>query len=998
MEETKIDEGNPLVNISPHDPLSSEKCGRINLEKPTPSIVSEISEPEHQSTVLTDNGISIVQDVRDGHLTSDGHLTLQQNVHAPKENADELDAQVVNTVAASLKEHDIPSDTSKAPMCGTPCQSEDGGSPKENADKLDAGVMNIVAISSKDHDTPSDASEVTISGAYESEDGLSPKENADELDAQLVNIVAVSSKEKNTPSDTSKTPISSPPCQSEDDVPITIAEIPIDGVTPNSSNGMRTTEDKIHVLLPDDFDQPRVDIANVSNKTPESIDPSENAKKPEYIHIEQAKKSEPVDLSNHVHAKMIEPINKSEHAHVKQTEPVDASKHTKQVDLSRSLIDTAAPFESVKAAVSMFGGIVDWKAHKVQTMERRKQVELELQKARDEIPEFKKRSEAAEDAKTQVMKDLDSTKRLVEELKLNLERAQTEEDQAKQDSELARLRVQEMEQGIADEASVAAKAQLEVAKARHAAAVAELKSVKDELEALHGEYASLVNDKNAAIKRAEDAVSASKEIEKMVEDLTLELITAKESVESAHAAHLEAEEQRIGAAMAREQDSLTWEKELRQAEEELKRLNEKLLSTNDLKTKLDTASALLLDLKAELPSYMEAKLKQESGGLEKEVDLKGEQEGEKKSQTEMQVAIASARKELEEVKLSIDKANDDVNCLRVAAVSLKSELAKERSALATMRQREGMASVAVAALEAELDNTASEIEQIHMKEKEAREKMLELPKMLQLAAQEADEAKSVAKSAHEELRKAKEEAEQVKAGASTMESRLNATLKEIEAAKASEKLALAAVKALQESELATSPDGEEAQKGVKLSLEEYYELSKKAHEAEEHANMRVAAAMSEIEVAKESEQRSLEKLEEANREMATRREALREAMEKAERAKEGKLGVEQELRKWREEHEQRRKAGDVAPPAANPARSPPRSPPRSFEERKEPNDLDVEQAYNSIPSRPISNPKVMSGNSIESISSDFKVVKKKKSFFPRIVMFLARKKTHQSTN
>ncbi|XP_075516934.1 protein WEAK CHLOROPLAST MOVEMENT UNDER BLUE LIGHT 1-like [Primulina tabacum] len=656
-------------------------------------------------------------------------------------------------------------------------------------------------------------------------------------------------------------------------------------------------------------------------------------------------------------------------------------------EFKRGQIDTAAPFESVKAAVSKFGGIVDWKAHRVQTVERRKVIEQELEKVRDEIPLSKKKSEAAEEAKTQVLKELDDTKRLIEELKLNLERAQTDEQQAKQDAELAKLRVEELEQGIADEASFAAKAQVEVVKARHAAAISELKTVKDQLEQLRKDYTLLLAEKDAAVKNAEEAVSMSKEIEKSVEDLTIELITAKESLESAQGAHLEAEEHRVGAIMAKERDTLNWEKELEQAEGELEQLNQKILYVKDLKSKLDSATTLLQDLKDELAAYMESQVKIETGEGGTSEDGLEEME---KTRADMEVAIAAAKNELEEVKVNIQKVTDEVKILKVAASSLNLELEKEKLEVAALKQREGMASIAVASLEAELKRTKSEISLAQKKEKEEREKLLDLPKQVQELAQEADRAKELVETAREELRKAKEEVEQAKAGASTLESRLRATRKEIEAAKASEKLALAAINALEESESAQKNNSEDSPTGVTLSLEEYYELSKKAHEAEEQANLRIAAALSQVEVAKESEARSLKKLEEVNHELSERKNALKVSLQRAEKATEGKLGVEQELRTWRSEHEQRRKAGESIAAAGNLDKSSR----ASFEEQKESKNV-VSSPDSSTHRRPSQSS--YTSNTDTNPSPEIRVTKKKKkSFFPRIFMFLARKKSHSS--
>ncbi|ESQ30922.1 hypothetical protein EUTSA_v10011258mg [Eutrema salsugineum] len=531
------------------------------------------------------------------------------------------------------------------------------------------------------------------------------------------------------------------------------------------------------------------------------------------------------------------------------------------------LIDTAAPFESVKEAVSKFGGITDWKAHKIQTIERRKTVDQELEKIQEDMPEYKKQAVVAEEAKQKVVMELERTRSVVEELKLELEKAKKEEQQAKQDSDLAKLRVEEMEQGIADEASVAAKTQLEVAKARHFSAVSELGNIREEIEIVSHEYESLLKEKDSAVKKAGDSVLEAKYVEKQMEGLTIEVIATKELLESAHTAHLEAEEKKLNAVMARDQDVYNREKELKMVEDEIERLRQEIQAADDVKIKIETASALQKDLRAEISAYKD------------ENDDMG-----KRNNSDIEAAVDSARKELEEVKSNIEKAISEVKTLKIIVGSLQSEMEREKKDLSETKQREAVS--------------------IQSNSEEAKEeRCAEIAKKLQEAGKEAEEAKSLALAAREELRKAKEESDQAKTGVSAIESKLVEAKKEMEAAKASEKLALAAIKALQETQRANKiEDISSSPRSIIISVEEYYELSKQAHEVEEAANRKLAEIVSQIEVAKEEESRILENLEQVNRETAIRKEELKEAMGKVEKAREGKVGMDPELRKWSSEN------------------------------------------------------------------------------------------------
>uniref|UniRef100_A0A0E0E1D2 Uncharacterized protein n=1 Tax=Oryza meridionalis TaxID=40149 RepID=A0A0E0E1D2_9ORYZ len=651
--------------------------------------------------------------------------------------------------------------------------------------------------------------------------------------------------------------------------------------------------------------------------------------------------------------------------------PLNRSNSGKNFRTDNTFVDTTTHIESVKVAASRFGGSVNWKTRRTEPEQQSGHIVLELDRLKKEISESKQQVESVEAAKVPLSNECEKTKRLIEGLEHDLEKAQEEEIIAKLGLELFQLIVHEMREGDTSDGGVTGREKLNIIKEQYNAVLANLMLVKDESGNLQENYETLLIERDISIGKAQLAISMSEDAVRKVEELTVELNRLKVELELAHSTCHDAEKHSKDTSLVCDEDSLKWKSDLRQAEEELNQLSKKISSIEELKSTLDTSTGLLLKLKNELAGYVEAKPidKEAQGNI---------------TQRSLHNEVILSTRELEECLMSIDKVRDEVCALNVAAASLKTELIKEKTALATMQQMEATSSIAAASLRVEIQLALRELEAVQAKEKESRNGMLGLQKIMEDTAKEADEAKSIAREAQEKLRKAKEDMDHAKSCLNTMEFRLQAVLKEIEAVEESERLAIDALRPF-DSELPVDIE-EQGSQMVTVDLDEYQSLIAKSSKAEELVHERTASAIAQAKIAKESESRTLSTLSETHKVLEQRKQALVAATERADRATEGKLAMEQELRKWREENEQRRKAGEASKSQLNPLSTPVIIVERSGDTKS----TSKEDNYASV--HPLLD---MSARSTPNDSALLSKKKKRKklSFFPRITMFFTRKRS-----
>jgi hypothetical protein len=590
--------------------------------------------------------------------------------------------------------------------------------------------------------------------------------------------------------------------------------------------------------------------------------------------------------------------------------------------------------------------------------QKRKNVQNELDKVQDEVTEYQKRVQEAESGRAQALEELGTAVSAADELARGLDRARAEQAQARQQAELAELQLEELRRGVAAQA----KAELGAAMDRSAAALADLRAARAEVESLEKEHARAAAEAGAAVARAREAAAASREAAKAVEDLAAELAALKEELESSRAAHVEAEEKTRSLAVAWEDDKTRWQIELEEAEREDKRLRE-------VEMKAEAASQLMASLKTELFACA----------------VEGTPGQEEKPAASTQSMQEKTEKELDDVKASIEWAKDEVKCLRVAAASMRDELEKEKAELTALRrrerqrEREGLSPASIPYPEEELRRVTTEVATAEAGAK-ADDDESKMAERVGQARREAEEAKAKAQSAREKVARAREDAGVAKAALAAMEARLEAVTREILAADTSEVIATSSAGALLQeskpSKEAHSNANEAVEEGVNVTLtvDDYNELRRRAQETEEADSMRVAQAVKLVEEAKDAEARRLEKVARLAKRTEQRRQALEAATLEADEAEFEKLSAERELRQWRAEHEQQRAPGETGSPRPDLAEISVLDDPAAGDGRGNPHIVSPRGGYMSA------------------ADAEDEDARQRKTFFPRIVMFLARKR------
>ncbi|CAI9292435.1 unnamed protein product [Lactuca saligna] len=539
-------------------------------------------------------------------------------------------------------------------------------------------------------------------------------------------------------------------------------------------------------------------------------------------------------------------------------------------------IDTAAPFESVRAAVTLFveaSPKVDKPVIKKPRPNLEESVlgkEAQLHWILKEIDKHKEYVKTAEATKEKALRDLDKANKTLQELTNKLEAASESKHASIQETEAANIRAHELEQLKSTENQADDEARQETIKNernQYKVAANELIATKQELNNLKRDFDTALEAKLAAVQRAAEAQHATQINRKKIKQLSKDVVDMSVTLERVKFASAKAEEDYANLMEGKE--TLLESKKNAKEDTDLKIQNLRKESEED-------------------PGNIEKRLEETTGAI----NVLEEQLKEVRA-VDMEL-LSNANSELDDAKKRLDETKEEEKSLRDLVESLKQEVEDVKRDIAVSREEE----MKREQLQGELDKIELEVKDAITEKTKATNEVDELELKIREMLLEAEKARREEEEMKRQVENLWRDAQWSEVEVKEAESKLEVAEREVEEAKAAQELANDQIRKRSCTEELTDSKSDNM---IMLSIQDFEALNKKSEEAIIEADTKVETIMAEVETIKENERGILEKLEKSMEEQKEIEEEISKAEKTAEVADAARQTVETELNKWREE-------------------------------------------------------------------------------------------------
>nr|GLL38301.1 WEB family protein At5g55860 [Ipomoea trifida] len=557
-------------------------------------------------------------------------------------------------------------------------------------------------------------------------------------------------------------------------------------------------------------------------------------------------------------------------------------------------IDTSAPFQSVKDAVTMFGeGAFSGernpiKKPKPHSAERVLAKETQLHLAKKELDKLKEQLKNAETTKAQALVELERAKRTVEDLTQKLKVVSDTKDSAVKATEAAKNQVRQLEDAGNSYSKANGngswKLDFETARGQYKAALADLDAAKQELRKMRQDYNASVDEKAAAIKQEAEADQAFKSNTEKASEISKEILAVQESIQQIKLVSSQVQEEEATICVEKDAQKQSYKSSLEESTKKLAALRKEI--NPDLTKNLETQLAETL---SEIESLQKVMDTARSSDLD---------------------SVKAVTTELDDAKGSLHKVAEEESSLRTLLENLKLELENVKKEHSELKEKEVETESLAGNLHVKLRKAKSELEAALGEESKVRGASEEMISTLNQLRSECENAKRETEEMKTQVEVVKKEGETIKIALEEAEKKLKVALEEAEEAKTAEARALNQIKIMSERTSAARASTSESGAQITLSKDEFDSLTRKVEESEKLSEMKVAAAMAQVEAVKASENEALKRLEATQKEIDDIKAATQEALKRAEMAEAAKKAVEGELRRWREREQ--KKAAETA--------------------------------------------------------------------------------------